>query len=384
MSLDRSVLAFAGTMVLLSVLLTWTVSVYFLWFTVFIGLNMIQSAFTGFCPAAYRLPPPRREARNGVLTMRRMLLTGVAALASHAAFAATTLKLAPVTLPEWKAVYAQVETRTTVPARARIGGTITELEVAEGDTVKTGEVIALVHDEKLDFQIQAIDAQLKALQSQLANARTDLGRAEQLVGRGVTTAQQLDQLRTQVAVYQNQMASTEAQRSVVEQQQKEGRVLAPFTGRVLTVPVTRDAVIMAGEPVAVIGGGGFFLRLSIPERHAASLKQGAKLEIVTEKGSVTGTLAKIYPLIANGRVTADVEVPDLQTTFVDSPRPRARAGRRAAGAGRAGIGRRTPVGARLRRGESRRRGHRPRRRARRTHGHRRHAIGRNPDGASPR
>lgn len=53
MSLDRSVLAFAGTMVLLSVLLTWTVSVYFLWFTVFIGLNMIQSAFTGFCPAAY-------------------------------------------------------------------------------------------------------------------------------------------------------------------------------------------------------------------------------------------------------------------------------------------------------------------------------------------
>lgn len=53
MSLDRSVLAFAGTMVLLSVLLTWTVSVYFLWFTVFIGLNMLQSAFTGFCPAAY-------------------------------------------------------------------------------------------------------------------------------------------------------------------------------------------------------------------------------------------------------------------------------------------------------------------------------------------
>lgn len=53
MSLDRSVLAFAGTMVLLSVLLTWTVSVYFLWLTVFVGLNMIQSAFTGICPAAY-------------------------------------------------------------------------------------------------------------------------------------------------------------------------------------------------------------------------------------------------------------------------------------------------------------------------------------------
>lgn len=249
--------------------------------------------------------------------MRRFLLTGVAALASHAAFAATTLKLEPMTLPEWKAVYAQVESRTTVAARARIGGTITELDVVEGDNVKAGEVIALVHDEKLDYQVQAIDAQLKALQSQLSNAQTDLGRAEQLVGRGVTTAQQLDQLRTQVAVYQNQIASTQAKRSVIEQQQKEGRVLAPITGRVLTVPVTKDAVIMAGEPLATIGGGGFFLRLSIPERHAAALKQGAKLEIVTENGSVTGTLAKIYPLISNGRVTADVEVPDLQTSFVN-------------------------------------------------------------------
>lgn len=52
MTLDRAVLAFAGAMVLLSVLLTWVVSPYFLWFTVFIGVNLIQSAFTGFCPAA--------------------------------------------------------------------------------------------------------------------------------------------------------------------------------------------------------------------------------------------------------------------------------------------------------------------------------------------
>ncbi len=52
MSLDRAVLAFAGAMTLLSVLLTAFVSPLFLWFTVFIGLNLLQSAFTGFCPAA--------------------------------------------------------------------------------------------------------------------------------------------------------------------------------------------------------------------------------------------------------------------------------------------------------------------------------------------
>jgi hypothetical protein len=52
MTLDRSVLAFAGFMVLLSVALTAWVSPYFVWLNVFIGLNLLQSAFTGFCPAA--------------------------------------------------------------------------------------------------------------------------------------------------------------------------------------------------------------------------------------------------------------------------------------------------------------------------------------------
>ena len=52
MSIDRAVLRFAGVMVLLSVVLTVWVSPLFVWFTVFIGLNLLQSSFTGFCPAA--------------------------------------------------------------------------------------------------------------------------------------------------------------------------------------------------------------------------------------------------------------------------------------------------------------------------------------------
>jgi hypothetical protein len=52
MTLDRSVMLFAGIMILLSVALTWWVSPLWMWFTVFIGANLIQSSFTGFCPAA--------------------------------------------------------------------------------------------------------------------------------------------------------------------------------------------------------------------------------------------------------------------------------------------------------------------------------------------
>jgi hypothetical protein len=52
MSIDRIVLAFAGTMVLASLLLGIYVSPYWFWLTAFVGANLLQSSFTGFCPLA--------------------------------------------------------------------------------------------------------------------------------------------------------------------------------------------------------------------------------------------------------------------------------------------------------------------------------------------
>lgn len=52
MTLDRAVQAFAGVMILISLVLTYFVSPWFWLLTAFIGLNLFQSAFTGFCPAA--------------------------------------------------------------------------------------------------------------------------------------------------------------------------------------------------------------------------------------------------------------------------------------------------------------------------------------------
>ncbi len=52
MNLDRAVMAFAGVMILASVLLVHFVSPWWLLFTAFIGLNMLQASLTGLCPAA--------------------------------------------------------------------------------------------------------------------------------------------------------------------------------------------------------------------------------------------------------------------------------------------------------------------------------------------
>lgn len=52
MTIDRAVMAFAGTLILLSLALSQFHSPYWLLFTAFVGANLLQSSFTGFCPAA--------------------------------------------------------------------------------------------------------------------------------------------------------------------------------------------------------------------------------------------------------------------------------------------------------------------------------------------
>lgn len=52
MSIDRIVMAFAGTVILISVALTHYHHANWMWLTVFVGANILQSAFTGFCPLA--------------------------------------------------------------------------------------------------------------------------------------------------------------------------------------------------------------------------------------------------------------------------------------------------------------------------------------------
>lgn len=64
MSIDRIVMAFAGTMILVSLALSQLHSPQWLWLTAFVGANLLQASFTRFCPLATILK--RLGARSGV------------------------------------------------------------------------------------------------------------------------------------------------------------------------------------------------------------------------------------------------------------------------------------------------------------------------------
>jgi RND family efflux transporter MFP subunit len=246
-----------------------------------------------------------------------------AVMASLSPALAAELVVRTMTIAEMKAVFGQVESRTVVPARARIGGTIREIRVSEGSEVKEGDVIAVVVDDKIALELQAAEAQIKALMSQVENATTSLARAERLVAQGVATQSGLDAARMLLNVVTNQVTAAEANKAVIEQRAREGDTLAPASGRVLTVPVTQGSVILQGEEIARIATGPYYLRLSLPERHAAEIVEGDTVLVAERAGAGTpatarsGKIAKVYPEIANGRVVADVEVADVGSYFVN-------------------------------------------------------------------
>ena len=219
-----------------------------------------------------------------------------------------------------KAAFATVESLNVVPARARIGGTVVARPVRNGDAVMLGQVLAVVGDQKLALQLGSLDAQIAGAQSQLAQAQADLARADTLYRQGSGPRVTFDRARTAEEVATSTLRARTAEREVLRQQMTEGEVLAPATGRVLDVPVTRGSVVLAGDTIATIAERSYVLRLRVPERHAAFLKAGDPVRIDAAElggaGAGFGRITLVYPRVEEGRVVADAEAPDLPDGFV--------------------------------------------------------------------
>lgn len=262
------------------------------------------------------------------MRLRTVLLSTlmIAALGAGAPWShAGEFTVVPMEKLDLKSVFGRVESRNLVEARARIGGSIVSLDVEEGTAVKAGDVVATVVDDKLAIQLGALDSKIKALEAEFQNAQVELERGKSLLAAGTVPKSRVDALQTQVEVLSNQIAAARGDRAVVVQQGAEGQVIAPAPGRVLTVPVTKGSVVLPGETIARIAGGGYFLRLSLPERHAAVMAEGDEVYVGRRNdhnlaepslSARKGKIVKVYPEIEGGRVLADVEVSNLGDFFV--------------------------------------------------------------------
>lgn len=254
--------------------------------------------------------------------MRRLPTIAIALLLSApAALAGEPFVVHVADIVDQKAVIGTVEPIHQLVARARIGGTIASLTIKEGQQVAAGAELAVIADPKLVLQKQALDSRIESQQSQRDKAKADYDRAVELLKRGAGTQVQVDSAQTLLNVAERTLEAMRSDRDVIDQQMKEGAVLAPGAGRTLRVPVSEGSVVLPGETIATLAEDRYILRLQLPERHARFMQAGDVVEIGARGlepggGRREGKVRIVYPEIQGGRVIADVEVEGLGDYFV--------------------------------------------------------------------
>lgn len=208
---------------------------------------------------------------------------------------------------------AAVASRDLAEARARIPGTLVQLDVREGDVVRKGQLLGLVVDDRVGMETAALGAQVAAAEAEATRARADLSRVQTLFDRGFYAQARLDQVRAASEAANAQVRAARAQRSASAETGAQGRILAPASGRVLTADVPVGSVVSGGQSVATITAGPLVLRLELPEAQGRNLQVGQTVAVSAEdlSGVSSGVIAQVYPNATAGRTTADISVAGL-------------------------------------------------------------------------
>ena len=248
-----------------------------------------------------------------------LLTAGLSACGGEPDVAATApargerLAVAEVLIDAVKPASAVIASRDTGEARARIPGTLTQLNVREGDTVRQGQVIGVVVDDRVGLETAAFGAQVAAAEAEAARARADLGRIQTLFDKGIYAQARLDQALAASRAADAQVRAARAVRSASAETGAQGRILAPTSGRVLTADVPAGSVVGAGQSVATITAGPLVLRLEVPEVQGRALRAGQTVAVSGDDlpGVTGGVIAQVYPASTAGRTTADIAVDGL-------------------------------------------------------------------------
>ena len=194
-----------------------------------------------------------------------------------------------------------------VPAR------VMRVLVHAGDTVKRGQLIAVLDAQDIVLQRREAHAEIARLRALLANQDKIVERNARLVQQNFISQNALDTLTTEQDALRQQLEGAEARLATIEHSDSKTRVHAPLEGRVETQVVSVGDYVKIGDPLfRIIGTQRLRAHLPFPETVAARLKPGQKVRLTTPTAPdevVITRIKDINPLIGDNRaadVIADV------------------------------------------------------------------------------
>lgn len=233
--------------------------------------------------------------------------------------AAGSIVVASRIVSDIKPVAGEITTRDMGQAVARTGGTLIQLNVREGDSVRAGQVLGVVRDARIGLETAGYTALVRAAEAEAARAEADLNRTRGLFEKGVYAQARLDQVEAAARAARGNLDAARAQRAASAEMNAQGAILAPSSGRVLKADVPVGSVVMPGQLIATVTAGPLVVRVQLPEGQAGALRNGSVVQMTPDgpNGAViTARVIQVYPAVEAGQVVADIEAGGLSAALI--------------------------------------------------------------------
>jgi RND family efflux transporter MFP subunit len=163
--------------------------------------------------------------------------------------------------------------------RAEIGGSVTEVNVREGQAVRRGTLLGRIETRTLDDVRQSAMSAERNAENQLAVARREMERTETLVKAGALAARDLDVGRQNVTAAEAQLADAKSRVASADRQLADTVLRSPIDGLIAKKPVnTGDVVSVGAELFAIIDPSSMRLEASVPSDDLSFLRIGATVD----------------------------------------------------------------------------------------------------------
>ena len=139
-----------------------------------------------------------------------------------------------------------------VPLSTKMMGTVTQLDVEEGDRVSEGEVLIRVRSQNVQAQKRQIQARLQEAQAALDNAKTNFERIKALYQKDSATEKEFDDARTAYERAQARVEALKGQLDEIEDTLDYATIRAPIDGYVVEKRSEEGALAAPGQPLLVV------------------------------------------------------------------------------------------------------------------------------------
>ncbi len=205
-----------------------------------------------------------------------------------------------------------------IKVSALVSGRVAELNVAEGDRVHAGEIVAKLDDRTYHDQLQQAEAAVEQAKANLDNAKLSHARNEDLFQRGIAARKDLEDARTQESVAQAAMRQSEAALELARLQLARTEIRSPINGMVAKRFVSGGEQVdgTSAQPIVEVANLQLVEFLgNAPAQYLAKMHPGERVTVTTEAvpdKKFDGNIVAISPSVdpATGVGLVRIRVPN--------------------------------------------------------------------------